>query len=382
MRMLEIGCGNLRAGRLFIDHLDAGDYYGIDISPDILLAAQRTLAEVGLQDKLPHLTLVQDLKLAFLPAAQFDAVHAHSVFSHSPIEIIEECLAHVGRVMKPDGFFDFTFDRTEGAEHQVLREDFYYRTETLVALAGRYGLTGQFMTDWEELPHLQSKLRITRRTELRYISITEPGGGNVMATTNGDSGVPEVQGATRASDRERDAVVQRVQDAFAEGRLDDTEFDERTRAALTARTNADLDGLLADLPAAPGGVHAVPGRGPGRFAIALKSSVRRAGRWRVPERYTTVVYKGGGWLDLRAAELSGPVTTFVAVAYKSRVTILVPPSVRVEMTGFGVTQGQDDEEDPGYRLPADAPVIQVRGIAYKGAVEIATRPPGRPALRG
>jgi len=171
MRMLEIGCGNLRAGRLFIDHLDAGDYYGIDISPDILLAAQRTLAEVGLQDKLPHLTLVQDLKLAFLPAGHFDVVHAHSVFSHSPLEIIEECLAHVGRVMRPDGFFDFTFDRTEGAEHQVLREDFYYRTETLAALADRYGLTGQFMTDWEELPHQQSKMRITRRAELRYISI-------------------------------------------------------------------------------------------------------------------------------------------------------------------------------------------------------------------
>ena len=176
-------------------------------------------------------------------------------------------------------------------------------------------------------------------------------------------------------------VVQRVQDAFAEGRLDDTEFDERTRVALTARTHADLDVLLADLPAAPsalGPAPAVPG--PGRCAIALKSSVRRAGRWRVPERYTTVVYKGGGWLDLRAAELSGPVTTFLAVAYKSRLTILVPPSVRVEMTGFGVTQGLQDEEDPGYRLPADAPVIHVRGIAYKGTVEIATRPPERAAL--
>jgi len=89
-------------------------------------------------------------------------VHAHSVFSHSPIEVIEECLAHVGRVMKPDGFFDFTFGRTEGPDHQVLREDFYYRTETLTALAGRYGLTAQFLTDWEELPHPQSKLRITR----------------------------------------------------------------------------------------------------------------------------------------------------------------------------------------------------------------------------
>ena len=194
------------------------------------------------------------------------------------------------------------------------------------------------------------------------------------AVTPGDGG-------TRASDRERDAVVQRVQDAFAEGRLDDAEFDERSRAALTARTHSDLDALLADLPAAssaPGPAPVLPG--PGRFAVALKSSVRRAGRWRVPERYTTVVYKGGGWLDLRAAELSGPVTTFLAVAYKSRVTILVPPNVRVEMTGLGVNQDVHDE-DPGYRLPADAPVVHVRGIAYKGTVEIATRPPDRPALR-
>jgi Domain of unknown function (DUF1707) len=199
-------------------------------------------------------------------------------------------------------------------------------------------------------------------------------------------GGPEASPAVRASDRERDAVVQRVQQAFAEGRLDDTEFDERMRAALTARTHADLDVLLSDLPAetsAPVPAPAAAGRGssgPGRLAIALKSSVRRGGRWRVPEKYTAVVYKGSGWLDLRAAELSGPVTTLVAVAYKSQVTILVPPGLRVEMTGFGVTQGAD-EDDPGYRLPADAPVIHVRGVAYKGTVEITTRPPERRALR-
>ena len=46
-RMLEIGCGNLRAGRLFIDYLDAGNYYGIDISPDILLAAADTIVVHG-----------------------------------------------------------------------------------------------------------------------------------------------------------------------------------------------------------------------------------------------------------------------------------------------------------------------------------------------
>jgi SAM-dependent methyltransferase len=161
-KMLEIGCGNLRAGRLFIDYLGPGQYYGMDISPDILFAAQQTVAQFGLQDKLPHLAPVRDLRFGFLPDGYFDVVHAHSVFSHSPIGVIEECLAHVGRVMAPGGFFDFTFDRTEGAEHQVLREDFYYRTETLIALAERHGLTAEFMADWEKLPHEQSKLRVTK----------------------------------------------------------------------------------------------------------------------------------------------------------------------------------------------------------------------------
>jgi hypothetical protein len=184
--------------------------------------------------------------------------------------------------------------------------------------------------------------------------------------------------ATRASDQERDAVLQRVQQAFAEGRLDDAEFDERMRAALAARTHGDLSALLTDLPAvasAPRAAVAAPGPQPGKLAIAWKGSVRRGGRWRVPGRYTTVVYKGGGLLDLRVAELTGPVTTIRAVAYKSKVTILVPPGVRTEITGFGIMQGE--EEDPGYRVPTDAPVIQVRALAYKGTVELTTRPPER-----
>jgi SAM-dependent methyltransferase len=167
-RMLEIGCGDLRAGRLFIAYLNPGNYYGIDISPDILLAAQETIAHDDLQGKLAHLELVDDLKFRFLPAAQFTVVHAHSVFSHSPIEVIDECLANVGRVMSPDGVFDFTFCRTEGPEHQVLREDFYYRTETLLKLADARGLDAELLEDWEELPHPQSKIRVTRRPGRRY----------------------------------------------------------------------------------------------------------------------------------------------------------------------------------------------------------------------
>ncbi|MGO9779371.1 MAG: DUF1707 domain-containing protein [Streptosporangiaceae bacterium] len=193
-----------------------------------------------------------------------------------------------------------------------------------------------------------------------------------------------VTASPRASNADRDAAATRLQDAFADGRLDDAEFDERMRAALTAKTHAELDRLLGDLPdRTPGAAAPVAaartgrdaGR-PGRYAIGWKGSVRRAGRWRVPERYTTVVYKGGGVLDLRAAELLSPATTIVAVAYKSEITLLVPPGVRVEMTGFGITQGPWDD----MVLAPDAPVLHVRGIAYKGRIETASRPPARPQL--
>lgn len=159
-RLLEIGCGNLRGGWRFIDHLEPGNYTGVDISPDVLFAAQDTLVEFSLQDKQPRLTPVRDLKLDWLPDAAFDVVHAHSVFSHCPVDVIEECFAHIGRVMAPDAFFDFTFNATESREHQVLREDYYYRPEHLAALAGRYGFTAEPRDDWDA--NAQAKMRLRR----------------------------------------------------------------------------------------------------------------------------------------------------------------------------------------------------------------------------
>jgi hypothetical protein len=189
--------------------------------------------------------------------------------------------------------------------------------------------------------------------------------------------------AIRVGDRDRDAVVHRLQEAFADGRLDDDEFDKRTRAALTAKVSTDLAVLTADLPettdlpGATGVAVPMPARGtpkPGRMAVAYKSSVRRGGRWRVPERFRAIVYKGSGHIDLRAAELTSPSTTLFAIAYKSRIDVLVPLGVRVELDGFGVSKGWSAEEDLESRLPADAPVVHVRGVGYKGTIEVSTKP--------
>jgi hypothetical protein len=178
----------------------------------------------------------------------------------------------------------------------------------------------------------------------------------------------------RASDSERDEAVTGLQIAFAEGRLDDAEFDTRIRGALAATTRGELDRLAADLPAGGGPPPAVA-RKPGKLSLAYKNSLRRAGRWRVPATFTAVSYKGGGTvLDLRAAELTSAVTTIRAIAYKCRIQVLAPPGIRVELSGIGVSN-EEDAADPG--LSAAAPVVHVRGLAYKGLVEVRSTPPGR-----
>ena len=162
-RMLEIGCGSLSAGHLFINYLSAGNYYGIDISPDKLIAAQRIITEFGLQDKLAHLTLVAPFDLKFLPASRFTVIHAHNIFARTPVEVIGPYLAQARRVMTTDAVFDFTFDRADGAERQAQRADFYHRADTLISLAGSRGLDAELMEDWDELGHPHAKLRLTRR---------------------------------------------------------------------------------------------------------------------------------------------------------------------------------------------------------------------------
>ena len=52
----------------------------------------------------------------------------------------------------------------------------------------------------------------------------------------------------RAGDADRESVAERLRIALEEGRLNLHEYDERLRDAFSAKTYADLDRLLADLP--------------------------------------------------------------------------------------------------------------------------------------
>jgi hypothetical protein len=91
-------------------------------------------------------------------------------------------------------------------------------------------------------------------------------------------GPPEV----RASDTDRDRVVDVLRVALGDGRLTTYEFSERMEAALSARTLGELAVLTADL--ASGTAHAAA-RAEEVVRIDQKGgSVQRTGQWVVPRR--------------------------------------------------------------------------------------------------
>jgi class 3 adenylate cyclase len=185
---------------------------------------------------------------------------------------------------------------------------------------------------------------------------------------------PEPAPFLRVSDQERDEMVQRLQMAFAEGRLTDEEFDTRVRAALSARTQAELIRLSADLPGSP--ARLALARHTSSLVMAVLGGATRQGRWRVPEQCTVVAVLGGCMLDLRAAQLSAPVTTITAVAIMGGVEVIVPPGVHVEMHGVPLMGGWSNhvrEEE----LPSDAPQVHIHGFALMGGVEVRNKQQSR-----
>jgi hypothetical protein len=58
-------------------------------------------------------------------------------------------------------------------------------------------------------------------------------------------------GDLRASDEQRDRAAAEIREHFAAGRLTDEELSDRVQAAYAARTQGELNALLADLPKLP-----------------------------------------------------------------------------------------------------------------------------------
>ncbi|MFF1354410.1 DUF1707 domain-containing protein [Streptomyces sp. NPDC058297] len=191
---------------------------------------------------------------------------------------------------------------------------------------------------------------------------------------------PAPQTDLRASDADRDRTADILREALAEGRLTAEEHAERIDGVYRAKTHAELEPLVRDLPGAhaqhrPASSSPAPNR-PATGAVpavadenlvAVFSTSSRKGRWRVGRRTHAYAVFGNIEIDLSEAIFEYQQVVIKAVSVFGNVEVRVPENISLRGSGGGVLGNFEvdtlDSADP------DAPVVYVDGIAVLGNIE-------------
>ncbi|WP_329002922.1 DUF1707 domain-containing protein [Kribbella sp. NBC_00709] len=196
---------------------------------------------------------------------------------------------------------------------------------------------------------------------------------------------PHPHAHLRASDTDRDQVVDVLRDALMSGRLSQDEHAERLEQTLQARTLGELEPITRDLvvpgqpqsvplPVAQSSVSSspVPIEEPADpdqsfdTMVAIFGGGERTGRWRVKRRTNAFAVFGGHDLDMTNAVFEGREVTIWAFAVFGGIDITVPEGVTVRNEGVGIFGGfgarGSDDPDP------NAPTVVIKGLALFGGV--------------
>jgi SAM-dependent methyltransferase len=150
-RLLDIGCGSLRIGRLFIPYLNAGNYVGIE--PNKWLITEGISRETGRdQIEIKDARFYYAGSVAGLPPSEtFDFAVAQSIFSHCGPDLIQHWLRDISSHLTETGILVATFltgdvDCEKGGW-------FYpacvrYRVDTMGSFAHNAGLNFMLL-DWK-----------------------------------------------------------------------------------------------------------------------------------------------------------------------------------------------------------------------------------------
>ena len=179
--------------------------------------------------------------------------------------------------------------------------------------------------------------------------------------------------SARAGDADRDRVVTLLRDHCVAGRLTLDEFSERTSLALAARTQADLDALLVDLPTASQPPVELPRRRARRWIVAVMGESESKGRWRLGGHTGVLALMGKCHVDLSRAEIDGPEIVITAVGFMGEVEIVVPEGIDVEVTGLSV-MGSKTIAVRDVPVLRGSPQILVRAFPIMGEVTVRSRP--------
>ncbi|MEO3813593.1 DUF1707 domain-containing protein [Sphaerisporangium sp. B11E5] len=185
---------------------------------------------------------------------------------------------------------------------------------------------------------------------------------------SGDS-VPRVP-ETRMSDADRERVAERLRTAHGEGRLTLEEFDQRLTGVFTARTFAEVEQYVADLPGSPL-TSVAPERADLRTTAA---TLKRRGRWVVPRQLVVTAKAGTVKLDFTEAVISHPVIYIDLDVYAGSTILVLPPGSTVDIDNVELVAGSSRVRGvTASSFAGDGLHVVVRGKQRAGTLVTRTR---------
>jgi hypothetical protein len=167
--------------------------------------------------------------------------------------------------------------------------------------------------------------------------------------------------AILAADAEREQSTQVLSRAVVEGRLTLEEFSDRVERAQAARTRDELATLTRDLLAAPQQRH-----------VAFCSRLVRSGPWELAARSEFRSIFGTITLDLSQARLPGSEVDLEIFNLFGTVTVIVPESVDVSLTGGGMFASQVIQPHTAPPVPG-APKLRINARGPGGTLYVRTK---------
>jgi len=149
--LLDIGCGSLRAGKLFIPYLLSGNYHGLE--KEKWLIDEVVASELGqelFEMKNPTIKIGGDFNILQFKK-QFDFILCNSVFIHASKSQIETVFNQIDFVLKRNGKFVFNFiqgQKDNESKTWTYPSHVTYTRKTMCDLLKKYNLKYQFVDWW------------------------------------------------------------------------------------------------------------------------------------------------------------------------------------------------------------------------------------------
>ncbi|HKT00015.1 MAG TPA: DUF1707 domain-containing protein [Rugosimonospora sp.] len=172
----------------------------------------------------------------------------------------------------------------------------------------------------------------------------------------------------RMSDADRERVSERLRKAAGEGRLTLDEFEQRLAGVLAARTFAEVEPYVADLPGGP----VLPLAPEYAELRTTAASLKRRGAWVVARRLQVTAKAGSVKLDFTEALIAHRVVEIDLNVSAGSTTLVVPPGASVDIDSVEMVAGSARVRGGVPNSPMAGPELHfvVRGKQRAGSLTV------------